>query len=124
MNENSLKQLSAILENLQEKRFSNIPISLPFYLRSKDEKEARAGNFTLVKIQISDRDLRKTIHSILTTCNLPTTFIDKVKEEKESKTAFPGGNQGPINFRDLEDDPIYTAILMRRKMNLEPDTLK
>lgn len=131
MNENSLKQLSSIIENLQQQRPIR-PTTLPFYLRSKDEKEVKAGKFTLVQIQLKDKDLRKTILSILKTCDLPTTFVDQIEEQKPSENAkyksrfwqrkgYSGEN---IDFSELEDDPIYASIIMRRKINLEPDTLK
>ncbi|XP_053978970.1 T-cell activation inhibitor, mitochondrial isoform X2 [Hylaeus anthracinus] len=131
VNENSLKQLSSIIENLQQQRPVR-PTTLPFYLRSKDEKEVKAGKFTLVKIQLKEKDLRQTILSILKTCDLPTTFVDKIEEPKPSestkyrskfwqRTGTAGEN---IDFSDLEDDPIYASIIMKRKINLEPDTLK
>lgn len=100
---------------------------MPFYLRSRDEKDAKAGNFTLVNIQLNEKDLRKTILSILKTCNLPTTFVDKLEEEKPiPKSGFWQfrGRPGEVNFSDLEDDPIFTSIIMKRKINAEPDTLK
>ncbi|XP_033326960.1 T-cell activation inhibitor, mitochondrial isoform X2 [Megalopta genalis] len=132
VNENSLKQLSSIIESLQQHKPIR-PITLPFYLRSKDEKEVKAGKFTLVQIQLKERDLRQTILSILKTCDLPTTFVDKIEEQKPTKTnanykskfwqrkGYAGEN---IDFSELEDDPIYASILMKRKINTEPDTLK
>ncbi|XP_015191197.1 PREDICTED: T-cell activation inhibitor, mitochondrial-like isoform X2 [Polistes dominula] len=130
VNENSLKQLSSILETLQQQRPIR-PTTLPFYLRSKDEKDLKAGKFTLVKIELNEKDLKKTIRSILKTCDLPTTFVDKIKEK-------PSNNQSQnmkywqrrnrsgetIDFSELEDDPIYASIIMKRKINIEPDTLK
>lgn len=131
VNENSLKQLSSILENLQQRRPIR-PTTLPFYLRSKDEKEVKAGKFTLVKIQLNEKDLRKTILSILKTCDLPTTFVDKIEERKPAddekfKSRFwrrKGTSGETIDFSEFEDDPIYASILMKRKINAEPDTLK
>lgn len=132
VNENSLKQLSSIIECLQQHRPIR-PTTLPFYLRSKDEKEVKAGKFTLVQIQLKERDLRQTILSILKTCDLPTTFVDKIEEEKATnidakyksrfwqRKGYAGEN---IDFSELEDDPIYASILMKRKINIEPDTLK
>lgn len=125
-----MKQLSSIIENLQQQRPVR-PITLPFYLRSKDEKEVKAGKFTLVKIQLKEEGLRQTILSILKTCDLPTTFVDKIKEQKPSgsgkyKSRF-WQRRGPgedIDFSELEDDPIYASIIMKRKINIEPDTLK
>ncbi|KAK2576325.1 hypothetical protein KPH14_005686 [Odynerus spinipes] len=134
VNENSLKQLSSILETLQQQRPIR-PTTLPFYLRSKDEKDLKAGKFTLVKIEFNEKDLRKTILSILKTCDLPTTFVDKIEETKSSSTYskspykskyWQRGNSfgEKIDFSELEDDPIYASIIMKRKINMEPDTLK
>ena len=128
MNENSLKQLSSIIETLQQKKPMR-PTILPFYLRSRDENESKAGKFTLVKIQLNERDVRKTILSILKTCNLPTTFVDKIEEEKPNPQPKSGywqfrGRAGEMDFSNLEDDPIFTSIIMKRKINAVPDTLK
>ncbi|XP_071563157.1 T-cell activation inhibitor, mitochondrial isoform X1 [Temnothorax nylanderi] len=129
VNENSLKQLSSILETLQQKQPIR-PTTLPFYLRSKDEKDVKAGKFTLVKIQLKEKDLRQAILSILKTCDLPTTFVDKIEEQKPPVTkhksrfwqrAYSGER---MDFSELEDDPIYASIIMKRKINAEPDTLK
>lgn len=126
MNENSLKQLSSILETLQQKQPIR-PTILPFYLRSKDEREVKAGKFTLVKIQLKEKDLRQTILSILKTCDLPTTFVDKIEEQKsvaKCKSSFWQCSGVKADFSELEDDPIYASIIMKRRINAEPDTLK
>jgi len=127
VNENSLKQLSSILETLQQKQPIR-PTILPFYLRSKDEKEVKAGKFTLVKIQLKEKDLKQTILSILKTCDLPTTFVDKIEEQKRPaakyKSSFWQYSGMKADFSELEDDPIYASIIMKRKINAEPDTLK
>ena len=127
VNEDSLKQLSLALETLQQKRRIR-PTVLSFYLRSKDEKKLKAGKLKLVKINLDDQDIRKTILSILRTCNLSTSFVDEIKEQESEKSNLnlsnPFNNRDPFNFADLENDPIFAAILMRRKINLEPDTLK
>ena len=109
-----------------------MPTTLPFYLRSKDEKEVKAGKFTLVKIQLNDVDLRKTILSILKTCDLSTKFVDEIQEEVRPKdpkfssrfwqTHSNSGERG--DFSEFEDDPIYQSILMKRKIDAEPDTFK
>ncbi|CAD6234670.1 GSCOCG00002045001-RA-CDS [Cotesia congregata] len=128
VNENSLKQLSSLLESLQQRRPIK-PTTLPFYLRSKDEKDLKAGKFTLVKIQLNERDVKKAILSILKTCNLSTTFLDKIKEPVVDKSKFPYHHdprveRDGINFSQYEDDPFYMSILMKKKINVEPDTFK
>lgn len=116
------------MENLQQRRPIR-PTTLMFYLRSKDEKEVKAGKFTMVKIQIMDKDLRKTIQSILTTCNLPTEFLDKIEKKGDSNTEAQrewrkSRRDGEFDFRDLEDDLFYASMIMKRKINTEPDTFK
>lgn len=126
VNENSLKQLSSVIESLQQQR-PIIPTTLPFYLRSKNENDVKTGKFTLVKIQLSDKDLRKTIVSILKACNLSTTFVDKIQEPPPDKTRKFWENYGKENknnFSNLEDDPFFQSIFMRRQMDVEPDTFK
>lgn len=132
MNENSLKQLSSLIETLQQRRPIR-PTTLPFYLRSKDEKDVKAGKFKLVKIKLADLDVRQTILCILKTCNLSTTFVDKIEDKDiknvETKSQFwqrynKGNDNEDIDFSKLEEDLIYASIVMRRRINLEPDTLK
>lgn len=128
VNENSLKQLSSILETLQQKQ-RILPTTLPFYLRSKDEKDVKAGKFTFVKIQLKQEDLKQVILSILKTCDLPTTFVEKIEKEKPPVTNYKsrfwqGRDSGEIDFSELEDNLIYASILMKRKISLEPDTFK
>lgn len=105
---------------------------LAFYLRSKNEKELKDGKFTLVNINLNEQDLKKTIISILKTCNLPTTFADQIEDSetngknfdiknKFEEKNFSGQN---IDFSELENDPIYASILIRRKITSVPDTLK
>lgn len=123
-----MKQLSSLLESLQQRRPIK-PTTLPFYLRSKDEKDLKAGKFTLVKIQLNERDVKKAILSILKTCNLSTTFLDKIQEPVVDKSKFPYHHdprveRDGINFSQYEDDPFYMSILMKRKINAEPDTFK
>lgn len=122
-----MKQLSSALETLQQKKQIK-PTILTFYLRSRDEKEVRAGKFTLVNIQLKEQDIRKTILTILKTCNLPTTSIDKIKNEESSNTDNRFKNQerysGDIDFTDFENDPIYATIFMKSRVRAEPDTLK
>ncbi|XP_012265325.2 T-cell activation inhibitor, mitochondrial [Athalia rosae] len=129
VNENSLKQLSSLIETLLQRRPIR-PTTLPFYLRSTDEKEVKAGKFTLVQIQLADRDVKQTILYILKTCNLPTTFIDKIEEKQPPNSRFTASwqkyrnNNSGIDFSELEDDPLYTSFILKKKINSEPDTFK
>ncbi|KAF7994412.1 hypothetical protein HCN44_003884 [Aphidius gifuensis] len=128
VNENSLKQLSCVIESLQQQRPIK-PTTLPFYLRSKNDIDVKAGKFKLVKIQLNDKvNLKTTIISILKSCNLPTTFVDKIEkpsnDDNENKFYKNNHKTTGDRFSDLEDDPLFQSIFMRRKMDAEPDTFK
>ncbi|XP_034934667.1 T-cell activation inhibitor, mitochondrial isoform X2 [Chelonus insularis] len=127
VNENSLKQLSSVLESLQQQRPVR-PTTLPFYLRPKDKEDVKAGKFTLVKIQLNENDVRKAVISILKTCNLPTTFVDRIEPtpDKNSSKYWQASenSRSGFDFSELENDPVYQSILMKKKMNAEPDTFK
>lgn len=116
--------MSCVIESLQQQRPIK-PTTLPFYLRSKNDIDVKAGKFKLVKIQLNDKvNLKTTIISILKSCNLPTTFVDKIEKppnEDENKNKF---YKTADRFSDLEDDPLFQSIFMRRKMDAEPDTFK
>uniref|UniRef100_A0A0A9Z0P0 T-cell activation inhibitor, mitochondrial n=2 Tax=Lygus hesperus TaxID=30085 RepID=A0A0A9Z0P0_LYGHE len=81
-NENSLQILSSYIENLQQKR-SPRPANLRFYLRpvGQDMPVNKKDNLKPVNITLAQADLRKTVKSILTTCNLPTTYVDSRPQE-------------------------------------------
>ncbi|XP_024086015.1 T-cell activation inhibitor, mitochondrial isoform X2 [Cimex lectularius] len=69
-NENSLQVLSSYIQTLQQNRPPR-PATLKFYLRPQ--------GVTLDKdIKLVQKDLRKTVVSILSTCNLPTTYVDNI----------------------------------------------
>lgn len=74
VNENSLQQLSALIEAQQSSRNVVIPV-LPFYLRQKDMTE---GNFKLVKIHLNSKDVRDTVVKILNACDISTNYVDKI----------------------------------------------
>lgn len=74
INENSLQQLSALIEAQQSSRNMSIP-ELSFYLRQKDMPE---GNFKLVKIYLNSKNVRETVVKILNACDIPTNYVDKI----------------------------------------------
>ncbi|CAK1600882.1 unnamed protein product [Parnassius mnemosyne] len=73
-NENSLQQLSALLEAQQSSRTMSIPV-LQFYLRQKDMPE---GHFKLVKINLNGNNVRETVVKILSACDISTNYVDKI----------------------------------------------
>uniref|UniRef100_A0A1B6M2B5 DUF4460 domain-containing protein n=1 Tax=Graphocephala atropunctata TaxID=36148 RepID=A0A1B6M2B5_9HEMI len=76
VNENSLKTLSSILESLQENKPQR-PTTLRFYLKPQgvvvNRESLKSVNISLVK-----PDIRETVTVILTSCNLPTTYVDNI----------------------------------------------
>ncbi|XP_028165646.1 T-cell activation inhibitor, mitochondrial isoform X1 [Ostrinia furnacalis] len=74
VNENSLQQLSALLEAQQSSRGIAVP-PLSFYLRQKDMPE---GEFKHVKIQLNGNNARETVVKVLNACQMSTTYVDKI----------------------------------------------
>ncbi|KAI8422590.1 hypothetical protein MSG28_006378 [Choristoneura fumiferana] len=74
VNENSLQQLSALIEAQQSSRRMSIP-PLPFYLRQQDMAD---GDFKLVKIQLNSSNVRETVVKVLNACDISTKYIDKI----------------------------------------------
>ncbi|XP_044266173.1 T-cell activation inhibitor, mitochondrial [Tribolium madens] len=121
INENSLKQLSSIMEMLQAKRWIK-PASLQFYLR---DKKCEEGTFRLIKIYISERDIREAVLTILRACDLPTEYVDKIPKPPEPKKETVRINTNNIDFSKVnENDPIFGPIVMRQKINEAKEALK
>lgn len=78
INENSLQTLSAHLETLQRRNLypNSSPPSLPFYLRNKE----KSNPFRLVKVPLhKERDTKTFVMQILKTCDLDTSYVEKLK---------------------------------------------
>lgn len=87
VNENSLQILSSFLESLQQNRPQK-PTTVKFFLRPQGFITDRAS-LKSVSIQLSQRDVRKTVVTILSSCNLPTTYVDSLKSESKSYMSSP-----------------------------------
>lgn len=127
-NENSLKQLSSLLEKLQKNHLTN-PCTLQFYIRNKK----RQDELKLINIYLKEKDVRDAILTILKSCDLPTEYIDKIPKPKapdpQTTSIFKGKSpafDGNIDFSSMEDDPIFSAIFIRRTVDVARDkvTLK
>lgn len=76
-----------------------------------------------MKIILGNRDVRKTIHSILQTCNLPTSYLDSIPQNspehlksQQATSSYPHQHQptgnetndyywsNPDDVRDVEND--------------------
>ncbi|RZC31974.1 T-cell activation inhibitor, mitochondrial, partial [Asbolus verrucosus] len=120
INENSLKQLSSIIEMLQAKRWIK-PTSLQFYLR---DKKCEEGSFRLIRIHINERDVREAVLTILKTCDLPTEYVDKIPKPPKPKETVRV-NSSTIDFSKInEDDPVFGPIVMRQRMDEAKEALK
>ncbi|XP_063531922.1 T-cell activation inhibitor, mitochondrial [Cydia strobilella] len=88
INENSLQQLSALIEAQQSSRRMSIP-PLAFYLRQKDMAE---GEFKLVRIQLNSSDVRETVVKVLSACDISTKYIDKIPKSPQKNNTFSKEN--------------------------------
>lgn len=88
INENSLQQLSALIEAQQSSRRMSIP-PLSFYLRQKDMAE---GEFKLVRIQLNSSDVRETVVKVLSACDISTKYIDKIPKSPQKNNNFSKEN--------------------------------
>ncbi|XP_036615857.1 T-cell activation inhibitor, mitochondrial isoform X2 [Trichosurus vulpecula] len=82
INENSLKKLSAYLENLQKPGFKSLkPTQLTFYVRETEQTSSdgheslNALGFRAVTFTLHSRDLLSTVLDILNSCSLSTEHI-------------------------------------------------
>uniref|UniRef100_A0A1B6DS34 DUF4460 domain-containing protein n=2 Tax=Clastoptera arizonana TaxID=38151 RepID=A0A1B6DS34_9HEMI len=76
VNEQSLQVLSSYIESLLQNR-PHQPPTLKFYLKPQGETGLRSS-LKVVNIQLQQRDVRKTVMSILSSCNLPTTYVENI----------------------------------------------
>lgn len=123
VNENSLKQLSSYIQMLQQKRPPR-PLSITFYLRShSNEVSPKKGSFRSVKIDLSQRDVRKTVLSILKSCDLPTTYVDKIAPPPSTVENFGLGSY-KVKMKTGtfdENDPIFGAGILKKDVQTAKD---
>lgn len=107
------------------------PLTLKFFLRPNQTSNETQSIKVLksVNIQLRDKSLRKTVVSILKTCNLPTTYVDKVSPKSEfKKKSF---SERDINefYKNLnkyeaefyENDPMFAEFLKKTKQKMKDD---
>ncbi|XP_066861762.1 T-cell activation inhibitor, mitochondrial-like [Kogia breviceps] len=85
VSENSLKRLSAYLENLQKPGFKSLkPAQLLFYVRETDQNSSdgqehfSTSGFRAVKFTLHTRDLLSTVLYILNSCSLSIEHIQSL----------------------------------------------
>lgn len=89
INENSLKQLNFYLETVLKNLPTN-PVSLTFCLKNGSQKVNGAEvSFKHVNIQLLGKDLHHVLHNILSSCHLPTEYLDSLQKEKAKRIVSP-----------------------------------
>lgn len=76
------------------------------------------GTFRPVRINLAQRDLRKTVLSILKTCGLPTTYVDNIEPPPE-KPRFER-----LNVKVDENDPVYGSFILKQQIKKAKDAEK
>lgn len=109
VNEDSLKQLSAHMQILYERKYHVLreKKTLHFYIREENVEER--NKFKLIKITLDNRinDPKKIIQELLELCNLSTEYIKNVKsmathtKSSGNGTGFGGG--GAMGFKPTQD---------------------
>jgi len=118
VNENSLKTLSGFLETVQQRRPVK-PVELHFYLRPSRTSEGRS--LRSVRVTLGDKSIRKTVLSILESCDLPTSHL-KSQENGNSPTYDLQAFRDNLSKREsefYENDPIIGSLI--RKMKKKAD---
>lgn len=87
INESSLQSLSSYIQNLQQNKFPT-PTHLTFYLRPHGSAPSNKGTLKPVKISLGQTDIKKTVVSILSSCNLPTTYVDNLTPAFKENVSF------------------------------------
>ncbi|CAH1395835.1 unnamed protein product [Nezara viridula] len=87
INESSLQSLSSYIQSLQQNKYPR-PTDLTFYLRPHGTAPTNNGTFKSVKISLGQADIKKTVVSILSSCNLPTTYVDNLTPSKKENINF------------------------------------
>lgn len=122
-----MKQLNEFLETLIQNH-PNYPTCVTFYLRDTKPKEhtiISSDNFKSVKIKLLGRDLHKTVHAILSACQLSTEYLDQLHANKnnakssnhESRIEFKV-NFHPVNKWKITD---ITFDEIEEKIKSEPE---
>jgi len=101
VNENSLKTLSSVLESLQQKKPQR-PVTLRFYLKPQGAATSRES-LKSVNISLEEQDLTKTLTVILSTCNLPTTYVDNILSKTPKATQYSSFRDHVYNYTQRAD---------------------
>uniref|UniRef100_A0A7N4NU20 T cell activation inhibitor, mitochondrial n=2 Tax=Sarcophilus harrisii TaxID=9305 RepID=A0A7N4NU20_SARHA len=114
INENSLKKLSAYLENLQKPGFKSLkPTQLTFYVRETEQTSSDGHEslnvlgFRAVTLTLHSRDLLSTVLNILKSCSLSTKHIQSLSANVASEA--PKGAKRTFD-RPIKWDKTYYSF--------------
>ncbi|XP_023233406.1 T-cell activation inhibitor, mitochondrial-like isoform X1 [Centruroides sculpturatus] len=126
INENSLKQLNEFLETLI-KNHPNYPTCVTFYLRDTKSKAnvINTDNFKSVKIKLLGRDIHKTVHAILSACQLSTEYLDQLHANKNNikSSSSESRIEFKVDFNAVKEWKIHdiTFSEVKQKIEKEPE---
>ncbi|XP_066290678.1 T-cell activation inhibitor, mitochondrial-like [Branchiostoma lanceolatum] len=88
VNESSLKQLNGYLESIQA-GCPHLPPSLKFYIRKNHVKQDNRSpvGFKSVQFTILSKDFLTVVEEILSSCDLPTCHLEKLRSTQPAKSA-------------------------------------
>lgn len=98
VNESSLQSLSSFIETVKSEK-PHSATTLTFYLKPQPSERCLKS----VRIRLNENDVQKTVSSILSSCNLPTTYVDNLTRNEK----YPGpGFKRKMNysFEDNDED--------------------
>lgn len=90
INENSLKQLTAFIEMVQQKRPVQ-PTKFTFYVRPQSSVSSstfQGNSLRPVHFTLINHDLHTAVRIILSSCNLSTLYLDSLPKSKPSGEAY------------------------------------
>ncbi|XP_007445780.1 PREDICTED: uncharacterized protein LOC103086200 [Lipotes vexillifer] len=125
VNENSLKRLSAYLENLQKPGFKSLkPTQLMFYVRETDQNSSdgqehfSTSGFRAVKFTLHTRDLLSTVLYILNSCSLSIEHIQSLNTNVHSQ---PLKEAKRISDRPIKWDKSYYSFTGFKDPDEDPE---
>lgn len=118
VNETSLKQLKSYLNTMLDEKRRSQPLTATFYVKPHRQTKSK-----LKKVQLklsSEVKIRKTISSILSTVELPTSYVDSIPDLEVDLQK----SQGHVIFNDDENDDFVDDFNKRRLDLLHPTDVR
>lgn len=123
------------METVQQNRIVP-PVTLQFYLRPhrNSTRNQSAKSLKSVYIKLQDKNVRKAVITILRSCDLPTTYVEKLAPQPEGKASRPFSKEQAEKFYEnltrheaefYENDPLVGNFVKNiRNKAKEIDSLR